>query len=90
MYRKFNISICISNYTSYYNFLHLSSATSTSVATSSDYYPNDRETAPTHLSNVKCQGSEVKLTNCNHTLGGSGTAVFMRCNYFTGMYFFII
>ena len=72
----------------FYSYFSLS-LSATSVSTSYNYYSlTYRETAPTHLSNVTCQGSEVILTNCNHTLGGSGTAVSMRCDFYTsGMSF---
>ena len=70
----------------FYSYFSLSVS---ALSTYSSYYLTNRETAPTHLSNVNCQGSEVILTNCNHTLGGSGTAVSMTCYYhYSGRSFF--
>ena len=79
---------CIDFLIEHFTTFSLYSLSATYISTStSSYYISYRETVPTHLSNVNCQGSEMILTNCNHTLGGSGTAVSMRCYSNYGMSF---
>ena len=40
------------------------------------------ETAPVHMSNVQCSGTESRLTECPYTSGGSGSDASLYCDYY--------
>ena len=44
-----------------------------------DYY--GLEGFPVVISNVSCEGNEVKLIDCPYITGGSGSAVSLECSY---------
>ena len=50
-----------------------------------DYYYYDYDydysiVGPTHMSNVRCVGTESRLMDCPHTVGGSGDLASLRCS----------
>ena len=60
----------------------------TAIVLSSDYSTQYRVVAPVHLSDVQCSGTESKLIDCLHTLGGSDFAASLECEYYSsGKYF---
>ena len=57
---------------------------STALSLDSTYSTLYRETAPVHMSNVRCSGTESRLTVCSNTPGGSGTSAVQNCDYSSG------
>ena len=51
---------------------------------SSSYSTSYRETVPVHMSDVQCSGTESRLIECNHNVGGSGSDTSLYCNYYSG------
>ena len=47
------------------------------------YNNNYRGSAPVHMGNVQCSGSESRLIDCPHSAGGRGSAARLTCNYNT-------
>ena len=48
-----------------------------------DYYNYDYDnsiTGPIHMSNVRCLGTESRLIDCPHSVGGSGDLATLSCS----------
>ena len=57
--------------------------TDTGIVLSAYYRTSYLGSAPVHISNVQCSGSESRLIDCPHSYGDSGSDASLRCNYNT-------
>ena len=57
--------------------------TDTGIVLSASYRTSYRGSAPVHISNVQCSGSESRLIDCPYSSGGSGSVESLKCNYNT-------